>query len=67
MSQVLKAMEKKGNVYRTSRGRAKAVSRIAHHSMGEEEKKELIGNMIETSYFAVMSLPEFSRGRVQQV
>ena len=58
--QVLRAMEKKGSAYRTSQGRAKGVSRIAHHTMEEAETKELISNMIETSYFAVVSLPQFS-------
>ena len=58
--QVLRAMEKKGNTYRTSQGRARGVSRIVHHTMGAEEQLELIGNMIETSCFAVMSLGEFS-------
>ena len=58
--QVLRAMEKKDNTYRTSQGRARGVSWIAHHTMGAEERLELIGNMIETSYFAVMSLGEFS-------
>ena len=58
--QVLRAMEKKGNAYRTSQGRARGVSRITHHTMGAEERPELIGNMIETSYFEVMSLGEFS-------
>ena len=60
--QVLRAMEKKGNTYRTSQGRAKGVSRIVHHTLEEEKKKELISNMIDTSYFAVMSLPEFFGG-----
>ena len=39
--------------------RAKGVSRIAHHTMEEAEKKELISNMIKISCFAIMSLPEF--------
>ena len=58
--QVLCAVEKKGNTYRTSQGRAKGVSRIAHHTIDDEEKQEVMANVIETSYFAVMSLPEFS-------
>ena len=53
-------MEKKGNTYRTSQGRAKGVCTIAHHTMDDEERQELIANVIETSYFAVMSLLEFS-------
>ena len=58
--QILQAMEKKGITYRTSEGRVRGVSRIAHHTMGAEERVELIGNMVETSHFAVMFLGEFS-------
>ena len=57
--QVLRAMETKGNTYRTSEGRAKGVSRSVHHTMDDEKKRKLIANTIETSYFAVLSLPEF--------
>ena len=58
--QVLRALEKKGNAYRTSQGRARGVFRIARHTMRAEERLELMVKMIETSYFAVMSLGEFS-------
>ena len=58
--QVLRVMEKKGNAYRTSQGRARGVFRIAHHTMGAEERLELIGTMLETSYFAMMSLGQFA-------
>ena len=57
--QVLRPIEKKGNVYRTSEGRAKGVPRTDHLSVDREEKQELMCNLVETSYFARRSLPRF--------